>query len=492
MAESRRRAVSPLLATYLKAEIESGGQVRAKQALQHICKLYRTGAVIPENNRIGLEIAILGVLSSSSSDEKVRRWALATLAYVGRKGVSERAVLKAITEYPDEPQVVAAAIATFFKLDENTTQKLILDKGVCSPEIVALSALQTTDPKKLDISSIKVDIERADAISLKLALLLIGLDRAPPRIFHPRHTNGAIVKELGRHDEPIVSQYSVWAVAESRRLGISNLGISIKSLDEKPANVRSYVYRLYAEDSEESTRRHDIIYQGSKDSDPDARMGCAIGLRDSYYDGLEGITVDWLYDEEAEDVRLSVLDHIAAQSGRLESYKTIALEQYNLLSADPRKRARLDAAASGTELFSNFKRILFEEEGGGLFQFSGGTVTNNNFVNNGSIQGAISQSGTATNSGQMQVQLSASDAKHAISTLDKLMHDVQEIPVTEELKKQVSDAVMEAKSTPTKSNIGKVAAILEKAETALKAISGMTDHATKIGSFIMALSPYFS
>jgi hypothetical protein len=158
-------------------------------------------------------------------------------------------VLKAITEYPDEPQVVAAAIATLFKLDENTTQKLILDKGVFSPEIVALSALQTTDPKKLDISSIKVDIERADAISLKLALLLIGLDRAPPRIFHPRHTNGAIVKELGRHDEPIVSQYSVWAVAESRRLGISNLGISIKSLDEKPANVRSYVYRLYAEDS---------------------------------------------------------------------------------------------------------------------------------------------------------------------------------------------------------------------------------------------------
>ena len=490
MADRRRRMLNSFQAGYLKSEIESGSVVRRKQALQQLCNSFRTGVALQQDDRISMEIAILGVLSSTASDEKIRRWALSALTYVGRKEVSRNAVLRAISDYPDEPQVLAAAIATLFKFDGSAAQKVLSHHGVCTAEMIALSALQTTDPKQLDLSHLKVNIETAEPVPLKLALLLVGLDRSPANIFDPRHSNAEIVRVLGTHHESIVSQYSVWAAAENPNLGAANIGIDLKNLDGQGPNVRSYVYRLFAEESAPSSQRHEIIVQGSKDSDNEARLGLAIGLRDSFYDGLEGVTVDWFHEEDDHDIGAYVLDHIIAQAEKVPTYEKIALEHYEFAAGDLKKRVRMEASAAGTRIYSDFKRKSIEQEAG-LFGLMGGSVTNNNsFINNGTMQGAVSQSGPAINHGQMQAALTQGQIQEAWKVLDGVAAEIDSVPLSDEIKGELREAVGHAKGQTDKDTLGAVVGVLEKAENGLKAVSGMADHAIKVGTLILGLSAF--
>jgi len=488
MPERRRRTLHPFQANYLKSEIESGSLERSKHALQQLCKWFRSGVVLQQEDRISMEIAVLGVLSSALSDEKVRRWALAALAYVGRKEVSKNAVLRALTDYPDEPQVLAAAIATLFKFDGGDAQKLVSHQGVCTEEMIALSALQTADPKEINFSRLKINVENAEPIILKLALLLVGLDRSPENIFHPKHTNAEFVRALGSHQEPIVSQYSVWAASESPRLGVSDIGIDLRDLDSCPPNVRSYVYRLYAEDDYASTKRHEIIVQGSKDNNEEARLGLAIALKENYYDGIEEVTIDWFHEEDNQVIGEYILDHIIAQSAKVTTYEKISIEHYEFAANDGRKRMRMEAAAAGTKTYASFKKISIEQEAGFLGLGSGNVTNNNTFVNNGTVQGAVSQSGEAVNAGDMQVSLTQVQKQEALKLLEGVATDIETIPLSDETKDELRSVVSTAKSQTDKATLSGVVSALEKAEKGLKAVSGMAGHAGKIGAWIISLA----
>lgn len=482
--------LSSFQASYLKSEIESGSLGRIKQALQQLCKMFRTGVALQQEDRISMEIAVLGVLSSATSGEKIRRWALSALTYVGRKEVSRNAVLRAISDYPDEPQVLAAAIATLFKFDGSAAQKVISHLGTCTPEMIALSALQTTDPKHLDLSHLNLNIETAEPVPLKLALLLVGLDRSPENIFDPKHSNAEIVRVLGMHHEPIVSQYSVWAAAENPSLSAADIGVDLRDIDGQKPNVRSYVYRLFAEESAVSSQRHEIIVQGSKDTDNEARLGLAIGLRDSFYDGLEGVTVDWFHEEDDQEIAAYILDHMIAQAAKVRTYETIALEHYEFATGDMKKRFRMEASAAGTKIYGDFKRKSIEQEVG-LFGLMGGSVTNNNsFINNGTLQGAVSQSGQAVNRGSMQAALTGSQAQDAWNILDEIVAEIDSVPLADDIKGEVQQTVSQAKEQTDKERLGAVVDVLEKAEKGLKAVSGMADHAVKIGGLILGLSVF--
>ncbi len=493
MANSRRRTLHPAQANYLRSEIEGGTLSRKKLALQQICKLFRNGFIISNSDRTTIEIAILGVLSSASSDEKVRRWGVAALAHVGRRDVSQKAVIQILSGFPEEPQVLAAAIATLFKFDSGHAQSLVTGLNILSPEMIALSALQTTNETEIELSGVRIDIEKSDAFLLKQSLLLVGLNRAPDHIFDPKHSNGEVVKILGKHDDPLVAQYSVWAVAENQHLGVKNIGMKVSQVDELPPNVRTYVYRLYAEDEEVSSCRHDIICQGSKDRDDDARLGLSIGLRDSYYDGLEEVTLDWFHDEENEEVQAHILDHLISQSGRLDSYKNVAVEQYRYSANDLNKRARMSASAANTELFAEFRRISIEEEAG-LFGMSKGNqnVTNNNFTNNGTILGALSQSGEAVNEGSIQAVLTQHQISGARDVLVEIDKQVETLPLSENLKQEIKNSISAANTATNKSTLGKVVQVLESTKNGLSAVAGMADNAQKIGGFILALGSYLS
>jgi hypothetical protein len=73
-------------------------------------------------------------------------------------------------------------------------------------------------------------VENASPDLLKLALVVVGLDRAPQNMVHPRHDNSQLVRALGVHHDNVVSQYSIWAITENQSLGLKDLGVDIRNI----------------------------------------------------------------------------------------------------------------------------------------------------------------------------------------------------------------------------------------------------------------------
>ncbi len=145
---------------------------------------------------------------------------------------------------------------------------------------------------------------------MKLALVVVGLDRAPPNMLHPRHDNPQLVRALGGHDDNIVSQYSVWAITENPSLRLGDLGIDIRGIEQQPANVRAWVFRLIAMTPEDAERNFEYLELGMRDPVAEARAGLAIGLKDTFFDGLEALVLDWFTGEHDAEVRQHLLDHM--------------------------------------------------------------------------------------------------------------------------------------------------------------------------------------
>lgn len=108
-----------------------------------------------------------------------------------------------LRRYEGDPEIVAAAVSALAALYRGRIPAEV-EMGDVDPATRMLAAMQTVTPKLLDTVSLAIDIDTADAELLKLALIVIGLNRDIQHLLHPRHENGAIIKALGQHDNAIV------------------------------------------------------------------------------------------------------------------------------------------------------------------------------------------------------------------------------------------------------------------------------------------------
>ncbi|TQE98967.1 MAG: CHAT domain-containing protein [Spiribacter salinus] len=286
-----------------------------------------------------------------SRDEKVVRWGLNTLARLGTKDCAD-SVERAVRRYQEVPEIVAAAVSALARLRMGQLSGVAALRGV-APEVQMLAAMQTVDPARLAMSGLEIDIAKVDPEILKLALIVVGLDRDVQHLLHPRYENGVIVRELGQHDDPIVRQYAVWAVIENHRLTFNHLGIDLARIEEQPANVQSKLLQLGASSLPDLNERHDLILQGSDLPDLDAREGLAKGLLHTYYDGLAGVTLEWFDTDGSDRVRLHLAEHFARYSDEQPSYHEKALE---LTEAGSNLRDRVLLGAEGKPLFGEIKK----------------------------------------------------------------------------------------------------------------------------------------
>ncbi|MBB2693284.1 UNVERIFIED_ORG: hypothetical protein GGI63_004161 [Rhizobium esperanzae] len=362
----RSKAIDDVYAQFLKMELESGKAQQTKRSLQEICRLYRQGFQFREPIRTTIETLVSGLLLRLSQDRKVVRWCLNAIAQFGRKDYSMAAVQRSIEVYGDDPEIAGAAVAAMFKIDARTLEQA--NAIELQREIVVLGALQNTDPSKLNLRDISININDAHPNILKLALITVGIGRAVENLFDPRHTNSEIVRVLGGHDDDIVRQYSVWAIAEHDDLGPEHLGVDLDALDREPANVRAKVYGLLATDPSDQYRQQDYLIRGSDDHHPDARMGLATMLMDTYYDGMETATVEWLEQEPNDTVREALLGHFARCSARCAAYQQFVIEHFD---KNPSSQERLLGMAAGTPFYADLRRRQLEGKNLDLFGLGG-------------------------------------------------------------------------------------------------------------------------
>jgi hypothetical protein len=464
---------------YFKSQIETGDPARTKKALQEICKHYREGHRIHPSQLAGFEQSVVGLLYTQAGDEKVRRWALNALARLGREPQCMESIMHTLQKYENEPQTSAAAIAAIFRMSRKA--KAILQKLSFDEQMIALAALQHVDANKLDLSALPIDVESASPDLLKLALVVVGLDRAPVNLMHPRHENSQLVKALGTHHDNIVAQYTVWAITENPSLGLRDLGIDLKIVEEQPSNVRAWIFRLIAMSPEDAERNFEYVELGSSDSSPEARAGLALGLKKTYFDGLETLVLDWFIGESDGEIRQLLLDHMILQAEECPSYGSLALEIYEKEPAGSALRKRMEAVAAGTALYSKLRRV---DLSGDLFG-GGSNVTNNTFNIKGGIQGgAVSLGGDAENSGTTTIHYNPQTIEAIQSELSKLERELHQASVDTAFKRQMLELVQAAKADPTPNRISKVTTAIRQAGEIVLAGSAIWE----IGHVILKLA----
>lgn len=342
--------ISSRQAAFLKFEIENGDGRRRKVALQELSRQYRLGNQLNAETRNALEKLINGIVLNDS-DKKVVRWCLNALARFGNRQNCSKYVQIALTQYVEDPEIVAAGVAALSRMYDGNLD-LVPELNSLDPAIRILAAMQTTEVGKLDVSKLSIDIDKADVEVLKLALLTVGLNRDIQNLLHPRHENGTIVKQLCQHDDPIVKQYSVWSVMENKRLTLKDLGICFSRINDEPVNVQAKLLQLAAEREPDLIRRHEIIYDGSYNAFPDARMGLAVGVRNAYFTGLEDITLNWYDGEANSEIRELIAEHFSKFSDDCPPYFERSLV---IAESEPKLLDRLLLGAEGKDLYSRLR-----------------------------------------------------------------------------------------------------------------------------------------
>lgn len=345
-----KKRITNQQAVFLASELASSDARRQKVALQEISRLYRAGFQLSPEARARTEQQIAG-LTTMTSDQKVVRWCMNVIARLGTK-TTTRSAEYALQRYEDVPEIVAAAVSALAHLHLGRIDG-IASMATVPPEVQMLAAMQTIDPARLAVSGLQLNIAKADPEILKLALIVVGLNRDVQHLLHPRYENGEIVRELGQHDDRIVRQYSVWAVIENSRLTLEHLGLDLDRIEEEPENVQSKLLQLGASRLTEPTRRQDLIIRGTNLPSVDAREGLANGLVRAYYDGLEGVTLDWFDTDSSPRVQLVLAEHFARYSDRVPSYREKALE---LAGQGDAFRERILLGAEGLALYGEIKR----------------------------------------------------------------------------------------------------------------------------------------
>jgi hypothetical protein len=176
-------------------------------------------------------------------------------------------------------------------------------------------------------------------------------------MLHPRHENPELVKALGGHHDNIVSRYTVWAITENEALGLEDLGIDIRNIEQQPPNVRAWLFRLIALTPEDAERYFEYVELGTRDPAVEARAGLALGLRDTYFNGIEVLVLDWFTSESDLEVSHYLLDHMVKQASNCPNYEEMVLDVYEKEPTGSSLRERMEAAAAGTVLYGKFKRM---------------------------------------------------------------------------------------------------------------------------------------
>lgn len=373
---------------------------------------------------------------------------------------------------------------------EAETEAQLKRMGVEFEGAVLLAAAQQVTSYKDRLAAHRVHPEHASASELRLAAVLVGLDKAPRHLFDLGHENAAVIGSLHCHDDQQVAQYAAWAVSEHPDLNISHIGFPPSKLRDQVASVRKYGFRLLTADDVTAEQHRELIAEAAFDPDRKAREGLAIGLVHSYFDGLIDITLDWLAREPEASIKEALLDHFVAHSERSPVYEDGAKEAYRNAAAGSMLRAKLEARGEGKPIYREFRKIDLHGASADLFGLQTGlfeapTVNktyNINAQNVGSVgdsarfEGGISQTST-THIEQVEGQLQA---------LLGLLENAGADPRVAEGKQ----LAVEAKAKPTKGMVEKVLGWMKAVKMASGLVVAGADDFTNIAHKLGELAPH--
>jgi hypothetical protein len=208
-----------------------------------------------------------------------------------------------------------------------------------------------------------------------------------------------------------------------------------------------------------------------------------MGIRETaYFDGLEGVILDWFLNEAEIEIRQCLMEHMIKQSSECASYEQMVLDIYEKEPVGSAMRERMQVVAAGTRMYSKLRSAVAPD----LFDKGVSNVTNNTTYNiSGGVQGgAVSIGGDATNLGNARFD---NETTIRIQTeLSKLERDLHEFSLDDQIKTKLMDVVQIAKAEPTLANVKSVTTRIREAGEVV--LAGTT--IWEIGSLIAKLAGF--
>jgi hypothetical protein len=419
----------------------------------------------------------------------VRRWAFNAIALVGNRDQNLEATVHALDLNKNDDDVFGAGMAALVSLtNEAETEGYLKQIGVDLDGAVLLAAAQQAPGYKGQLADRRVSIDSASPSELRLASVLVGLDKAPEHLFTINFPNSEVIGALSTHDDRQVAQYAAWSVSENSNLHLGHLGISPNEICEKGEDVRKYGYRLLAADDATAERYRELIAEASFDESGKAREGLAIGLLNAFCDGLEEITSEWISRESEQVVVDALLDHFVENSERCSAYKELARDAYREAGVGSILRAKLEARAEGKRIYSDFRRIGIDSANSDLFDppmnLRGTSVTNIFNVNAQNV-GVVAGESTLGGGVHQQVGDHAAQAQMELQRLLDILSKHETGQVHEGMQ-----LANEAKEKPTKGAVEKLLSWMGVAKAGSSLLASGADDFAKIGEHLHKLLPH--
>ena len=467
--------ITPQDAAFINVALQSDSPVTRKQALQHLCSLYRQGGrLAAPRNMKGLIINAL-----VDRDEKVKRWAFNAMAQLGdeadvdliigpwKANQSNRAVFEA----------GLTALSTLLPKEQLLTVLKVTGVDLDASTLMALG--QQSDQFRAELAQVRLDVDSADDDELRAATLLIGLKKAPQTLFSGRHPVSDVIGDLNTHDDPTVAQYSFWATVEHPDLGFDSVRVPPHAFPQLPENVQSWAYRTLTKSGAQAVTHYEAIIIGSESLSAEVREGVAIGLRHIYYDSLDQTVYDWLLEERQPAVVHRLLEHMAGHSAKSPAYYEEVIKAFRAEAPGSVLRSRLEAANRDPLMSLEMRKITLQMCDPDLFaSLVGNTMNTQNF--NGPVTAAgISNSGPG-NTGAVQIMTTNEARAKVMPVLQELQQGLEatDAPLAAAVGAAMTKDAIEA---PTK---GKLATLVGW----LKTIKDGGEAASKIGG--LAIKSY--
>lgn len=360
-----------LYSDYLISQISTGNNLNVKKYLQEISKKYREGYFISPDKRHTVEILLIGILHLSK-DDKIQRWVLNVLARIGSKKCVE-SIVQFLEKNPDlDSQIIASGVSALYGLERKP--KKYLERINISPTLMELSALQHVPIQVVNPIHLPISIENANVDELKLALILAGLGKSGNKVFG-NYKDNEVIRILGEHDDPIVSQYTIWAIAENKDFNFSDVGIKHADIISYPDNVREWFYRLLATRCYAAMANQDLLEEGSQDDEELVRSGLARGLKETFFNGVEKIVIEWFMREPSLEVRSSLMVHIVENSRSSDTYYKFLIDFFEVGTRNELWEVA-KVSAGGLPIYGHLVRVsqepnLFPEDAKTVYNFNG-------------------------------------------------------------------------------------------------------------------------
>jgi len=394
---------------------------------------------------------------------------LNAIALIGNLKDNLQAVVDVLHKDQNDKDVVGAGVAAVVSLtrpkqpdDLALRLKAI---GIPMDGAALLAAVQQSDVFLNDLSKCGVDPSNADEFDLRLAMIVVGLGKAPEHLFNSRHLNGDVLGSLNLHDDHSIAQYSVWALRENPRYGLPQLKIPLHDTNAQPSNVRSWIYQLVTADAPTADENRDYVFGAANDNEARARLGLAVGIRQLYLNGLDDVAMRWLENEADPEIKRALLEHMAAHAEVGNGYRDAVVESFRREPVGSMERWRLRAASQGTKLFGELYNLDRQSESLSLFgeEVMGGSSVVN--ISGQNVNIGIVAGRNANVSGKTIATVTINDA---LAELDKLKAGVAHSELPDGLVVELTAAIAAAKAEPKKSTIQKVLAVLKGAGDLLK------------------------